>query len=122
MAGLGASALLHVGLVPEHFEEAPGYGLFFAVAGLALAVAAAAAFAWPARPVYLGGAALSLGLVGLYVLFRLVPPPGAQAAEEVDLVGLVGLVTKATELLAAGACLSLWLRSDRPAARPAAVV
>lgn len=82
MAGLGASALLHVGLVPEHFEEAPGYGLFFAVAGLALAVAAAAAFAWPARPVYLGG----------------------------------------TELLAAGACLSLWLRSDRPAARPAAVV
>lgn len=110
IGALLASALLHAGLTPEHFQEIAAYGVFFAAATVALVGAAAAVLAWPSRPVYLGGVALSLALIALYVLFRLVPPPGAAAPEEVD---LVGLLTKGTEVVAAVACGALWAWSGR---------
>jgi nitrogen fixation-related uncharacterized protein len=65
---------------------------------------------WPSRLVYLAGAAISLALIVLWAVFLLVPPPGAEAAEAVD---LIGLITKATELVALIACTVLWSRSSR---------
>lgn len=118
VGGLGASAVLHVGLAPEHFDAAFAYGLFFSISGGVLAAAAGAVLAWPSRAAYLVGLALGVALIGLYVLFRLVPPPGAAAPEEVD---LVGLITKAAELAAVIACVILWLRPGRAEAHlPAA--
>lgn len=108
VAGLTFSAALHVGLAPTHFEEATVHGIFFAAAGVTLAVAAAAVLAWPSRPTYLAGAGISLALIVLWAVFRFVPPPGSEAGEGVD---LVGLLTKATELVAAVACTVLWLRA-----------
>ena len=107
VGGLVASAILHIGLAPAHFEEATSYGVFFCVAGVALAIAAAAILAWPSRPAYLAGAGLALMLIVLWAVFRIVPPPGAETAEDVD---LVGLFTKATELVAIIACAVLWFR------------
>src|ERR671933_482081 len=107
VGGLVASAILHIGLAPAHFEEATSYGVFFCVAGVALAIAAAAILAWPSRPAYLAGAGLALMLIVLWAVFRLVPPPGVETAEDVD---LVGLFTKATELVAIIACAVLWFR------------
>ncbi len=46
----------------------------------------------------------------LWAVFRIVPPPGAETAEGID---LVGLFTKATELVALTACTLLWLRARR---------
>ncbi len=106
--GLGASAALHVGLAPEHFEEATAYGVFFSAASVAAAIIAAAILAWPARPAYVAGVGLTLGLVVLWAVFRFVPPPGAETVEVVD---LVGLVAKATELAAGIACAVLWFRT-----------
>jgi hypothetical protein len=48
--------------------------------------------------------------IALWALFRIVPPPGAEAVEAVD---MVGLFTKATELVAVAACTVLWLRARR---------
>jgi hypothetical protein len=93
-----------------HFEEAFVQGVFFSIAGVAAATVAAGILAWPSRLVYLAGAGISLALLVLWGAFLLVPPPGSEAAEAVD---LVGLFTKATELLAARACTVLWLRSRR---------
>lgn len=53
----------------------------------------------------MGGAALSLAPIAIFVVFRLVPPPGADEPEGVD---LIGVVTKVTVLVAAAACLVLW--------------
>lgn len=108
VAGLLASALLHVGLIPEHFQESAAYGAFLAVAGGALAVAAAAILAAPSRPSYLLGFVLAAGMVALYAAFRVVPPPGAEMPERVD---LVGLVTKAAEVVAAVGSMLLSIRA-----------
>ena len=108
VVGLALSAVLHFGLAPAHFEEAAIQGIFFGVAGVVAAVVAAAVLAWPSRAVYLAGAGISLALIVLWAVFLLVPPPGAEAAEAVD---LVGLSTKATELAAAAACSVLWFRA-----------
>jgi hypothetical protein len=103
--GLALSAALHVGLTPAHFEEAAVQGIFFCVVGVAAAILAAAILVWPSRLVYLAGAGISLALIVLWAVFLLVPPPGAEAAETVS---LVGLITKATELVALIACTTLW--------------
>lgn len=105
VGGLLASAILHAGLTPDHLREGAGFGLAFAAAALALAVVAAAILVAPSRPAYLGGAALAAGLIAIWVLFRIVPPPGADAAEGID---LVGLVTKAAEVAAFAGCIVLW--------------
>jgi hypothetical protein len=108
--GLAISSVLHIGLAPTHLQETTSQGIFFAAAGVALAVSAAAILAWPSRPVYLVGASITVALIVLWALFRFVPPPGAEAAEEVD---LVGVFTKATELIAATACTVMWFRVRR---------
>jgi uncharacterized protein (DUF305 family) len=110
VVALAASAALHVGLAPAHFQEATSHGVLFSAAGIALAIAAAALLAWPSRPAYIAGAGISLVLILLWTVFRLVPPPGAASAEAVD---PVGLLTKVMELLAMIACVVLWFRARR---------
>lgn len=109
VGGLLTSAVLHAGLTPDHWEENIGYGLFFAGATVALAVVAAAALVRPARPVFLAGAVVAAVLVVLYILFRAVPPPGAEGAESFD---LTGLATKAAEVIALVGCLLVWRRGE----------
>ena len=110
VGGLIASAALHIGLAPAHFDESAIHGVFFFAASATAAIAAAAILAWPSRPAYLVGAALSLALISIWAVFLLVPSPGVEMVEDVD---LVGLLTKAAELLAMTACIVLWLRSRR---------
>lgn len=110
VAGLGLSAALHIGLSPAHFGEAVVQGVFFLIAGVLAAIVAAAILVWPSRLAYLAGAVLSLALISLWAVFLVVSPPGAEAAEAVD---LVGLFTKATELIAATACVVLWFGDRR---------
>jgi uncharacterized protein (DUF305 family) len=110
VGGLLASATLHVGLAPAHSEEATIHGVFFSTAGVTAAIAAAVILAWPSRPAYVAGAGIALALIVLWAVFRLVPPPGAEVVEEVD---LVGLLTKATELVVITACTVLWLWARR---------
>ena len=110
VVGLALSAALHIGLTPAHFEEAAVQGVFFCAVGLMAAATTAAILVWPSRLAYLAGAVLSLALIVLWAVFLLVPPPGAEAAEAVD---LVGSLTKVTELVAAIACTVLWFRTRR---------
>lgn len=110
VGGLALSAVLHVGLAPAHFEEAVVQGVFFFVAGAIAAIIAAAVLAWPSRLAYLTGAGISLALILLWAAFLLVPPPGSETKEAVD---LAGLFTKATELVTAMACAVLWFRARR---------
>ncbi len=110
VGGLALSAALHIGLAPVHFGEAAVQGIFFSVAGVIAAVVAAAILAWPSRPAYLAGVGISFALILLWMVFLLVPPPGSETAEAVD---LVGVFAKATELVAATACTVLWFRARR---------
>jgi hypothetical protein len=115
VGGLALSAALHIGLAPVHFEEAFIQGIFFSISGVAAAIVAASILVWPSRIVYLAGAGISLALLVLWAAFLLVPPPGSEAAEAID---LIGLFTKATELVAAMACAVLWFRSRHRTRHP----
>ncbi len=74
------------------------------------ALVAAAILACPSRLTYLAGGVISLVLISLWAVFLLVPPPGSETAEAVN---LVGLLTKATELASVTACAVLWVRAHR---------
>jgi uncharacterized protein (DUF305 family) len=116
VGGLLASAALHAGLAPPHFEEASIHGVFFAAASAVAAIVAATILAWPSRPAYIAGAGVALALIVLWAVFRLVPPPGTGVVEEVD---PVGLLTKATELVAITTCTALWFWSRRAGGKTA---
>ena len=95
-----------------HFREAIVQGVFFSVAGVISALVAAAILACPSRLTYLAGGGISLVLISLWAVFLLVPLPGSEMAEAVN---LVGLLAKATELAAVTACAVLWFRAHRTA-------
>ena len=105
VAGAIVSSAVHLVLTPSHAEDSVAYGLFFLVAALALALGAAAVIAGSVLP----GAALvavtSVLLLGTYVLFRLVPAPGAEAPEGVDGWGVLAVSAQGVAVLAAAALL-----------------
>ena len=99
-SGLAAAGLLHLGLAPEHFEVATSYGAFFVAAAVA-ELAVAAALAATARPqVALTGAAVAGFLIVVYLVFRVVAPPGADHPEAVELVGLLTQASQAAAVVA----------------------
>jgi uncharacterized protein (DUF305 family) len=110
VCALMLSAMLHAGLTPDHFEERTSYGVFFAASVVVETAIAAAIVAWPSTFTFLAGAAVSIALIVVWSVFRFISPPGADAAESVD---LIGLVTKAAEVVAAIACICLWFASAK---------
>lgn len=107
-AGLFGSAVIHAALTPAHFDESTAYGIFFVCAALAAAIIAGALLAWPSASVYAAGLVISVTLIAVYVLFRIVPPPGASTTESID---VIGLSAKLTEVAGAVACAALWSAS-----------
>ena len=66
------AALIHLWVMPEHFTEWWGYGLFFLVAAVAQVVYVPLLLRWPNRSVLLVGIAGNLAIVVLYLLTRTV--------------------------------------------------
>jgi hypothetical protein len=99
MAGAG---LMHLLILPEHFEHAPAHGWFFAAAGVVQI--AWAAVGWRRGRAWLDllGLALAAGLILLWAITRVLPAPFAEHPEAID---GSGIISKALE---AGAFLALW--------------
>lgn len=115
VAGAVVSSIVHVVLTPAHAAKSVADGLFLVLSAVALALGAAVVLA--GRPV--DGAQLvsgmSLLLVVTYVLFRLVPAPGAEAPEGVD--GW-SVLTVSAELMALAVSAAL-VRRREAVAQPA---
>jgi hypothetical protein len=80
-----AAAGVHVVVMPEHFEEATVYGLFFAITATVQFTYSAWLLVRPSRPLLAVGAIGNLAIVGLWLLTRLVGiplGPGAGTTEE----------------------------------------
>lgn len=103
VAGAVVSSAVHLMLTPSHAEESVAYGLFFLVAALALALGAAAVLAGSVIPGAAIVAVTSLLLLGIYVLFRVVPAPGAEAPEGIDGWGVLAGSAQGVAVLAASA-------------------
>ena len=99
-AGLSLiAAMMHVWVMPEHFKEWWGSGLFFAFAAVAQGFFAIALLSWPGRPLFVIGSVGIFAIIGLYLISRTVgvsflgPNPGVAEA-----VGAMGVVSKAVEV------------------------
>jgi hypothetical protein len=105
------AALIHLWVMPEHFEEWWGYGAFFLVAAVAQVVYVPLLVRWPNRSVLLLGIAGNSAIVLLYLLTRVVGIPlfGPEAGE-VEGVGIIDLCATSSEaaIVVALGVLLLW--------------
>jgi hypothetical protein len=110
------ASLLHNWVLPEHYREWWGYGLFFFVCTAAQAFYAGAILFWPRRPVYVLGILGTAAVLVLYAVTRTlgVPLVGPYSGH-VEPVGFTDLLAAAVEvaLIAVLVCLVA-----RPSASP----
>jgi hypothetical protein len=105
------AGLIHLWVMPEHFEEWWGYGTFFLVAAVAQVRFVPLLLRWPNRTVLLLGIAGNSAIVLLYLFTRVVGIPlvGPEAGE-VEGVGIIDVCATSSEaanVLALGVLL-LW--------------
>ena len=110
-AAATTSAAVHLVLTPAHAREGTVYGAFFGLSAVVLAGAAAVVLAGFHRTGALLAGIASGVLIPTYILFRIVPPPGASVVEGVD--GW-GVLTIAAELVVLG-CAAVVLLAREPA-------
>lgn len=108
---------IHLWVMPEHFEEWWGYGIFFLAAGIAQGVYGAALPRWPRRSLFLLGIGGNLLIAVLYLLTRTVGIPffGSEAGG-IESIGLIDLCATTSELALAivlGAMLLRELSTQR---------
>ena len=112
-AGLSVLAgLLHLIVMPEHFDEWLGYGLFFLVLALAQLVYSVLLLRRPSsRTVLVAGIVGNALIIGLWAVTRTVGIPLGPASGEVEAIGVVDTVSKLAELALIG-YLFLLLRNS----------
>lgn len=106
------AGLIHLWVMPEHFQEWWGYGTFFLVAALAQVAYVPLLLRWPNRTVLVLGIVGNSAIVLLYLLTRGVGIPlfGPEAGEieEVGIIDVCATSSEAALVVALGALL-LWL-------------
>lgn len=105
------AALIHLWVIPEHFEEWWGYGTFFLVAAVAQGFYGAALLRWPTQPLLLLGIIGNSLIILLYLLTRTVEIPLlGPAAGEVEQLGFIDVCATTSEvaLILALSSLLLW--------------
>ena len=105
------AALIHLWVIPEHFEEWWGYGAFFLISAVAQGAYSAALLGWPRRSLLLLGIGGNVSIIVLYLLTRTVGIPffGPHAGE-VEGVGVADIVATSSELALVVALLGVLLR------------
>lgn len=106
-----AAAAIHLWLTPEHFEEGPLFGMaFVGISAFQVWLAWALALR-PGPRVYRAGLIGSAAVVITWMGTRLIPPPGAESPEPVDLLGVVATGLEIAAIVALAAALpSIGLR------------
>ena len=94
-------AALHFAVAPEHLREYVIYGVLFVTVGLAEAALAVLILLRPSSALMLGGAALSLAVVVVWLMSRTVGLPIAPVPWQPEPVGLPDLLSTLMEWLGA---------------------
>ena len=116
------AALIHLWVMPEHFEEWWGYGAFFLISAATQGAYCAVLLRRPRRALLLLGVVGNLSIIALYLLTRTVGIPffGPHAGE-VEGIGMLDLSAAAAEL-ALTSMLGVLLLSDLPRERVVVVL
>lgn len=116
------AAMIHLWVMPEHFEEWWGYGTFFLISAIAQGLYAPGLLLWPNRVILLAGVAGNLAIVILWLVTRTsgIPLFGPHAGEIED-VGTLDLVCTLAEVGIIAGLGALTLR-DLPTERRIQIV
>ena len=99
VGGLGGSAVIHAAVLPEHLDEWPAAGVFFALLALGELALAVAVLLRPGPPALLACAAISGGPLALWLVSRTAGLPFGPVAWLPEPVGLADLAACALEVL-----------------------
>ena len=111
------AAVIHISVIPEHFEEWWGYGLFFLLAAIAQALFAVAILHAPSRTLIWAGIIGNLAIFALWIATRTIGiPVFGPHAGEIEEVGAVDLASKGVEVLLV-LLLGVVLRTMQPPQR-----
>jgi hypothetical protein len=105
------AALIHLWVMPEHFQEWWGYGTFFLVAAMAQVVYVPLLLRWPNRRILLLGIAGNSAIVLLYLFTRVAGVPlFGPVAGEIEGVGIIDVCATSSEaaIVVALGVLMLW--------------
>lgn len=83
------AGLIHLVIVPIHWDHAPAHGLFFVLMGLAQIGWGIACWRQPSTNLYRLGIVLAGVLLTLWIITRLLPAPFEHEPAPVDLYGLI---------------------------------
>jgi hypothetical protein len=97
LAGAGAAGV-HFVVMPEHFEEATIYGLFFLFAATSQLLYSAWLLIRPTRALLAVGAVGNIVIVGLWLVTRLIGIPLGPGAGEIEEFGGLDLLATGFEL------------------------
>src|SRR3712207_1368570 len=111
------AALIHLWVMPEHFEEWWGYGMFFLVAGVVQVVYVPLLLRWPNQTVLLLGIAGNSAIVLLYLFTRAVGirffGPEAGEVEGVGIIDVCATSSEAAIVVALGELVPGALAGER---------
>jgi uncharacterized protein (DUF305 family) len=104
-----AAALIHVWVMPEHFEEWWGYGAFFLVAAAFQGLYSLALLRSPGSSLFLLGIAANLGVAVLWLVTRTAGIPffGPHAGE-IEAMGIADVAATTVELALVVTLVVLW--------------
>jgi hypothetical protein len=95
-----AAAVIHVWVMPEHFAEWWGYGVFFLIAAIAQAIYAIGVLRAPTPTLLRVGIIGNLAIIALWVVTRTIGiPVFGPHAGEIEAIGAIDVASKLVELL-----------------------
>jgi hypothetical protein len=106
LLSMGA-AVIHFVVIPGHWEEYWGQGLFFIVAAIAQLLWAVWVVVAPSRLIYLAGAAGNAAIVALWIVTRTAGVPAGPGAGEREAVEFADTLATVFEVLLVGGTLVL---------------
>ena len=106
------SAVIHVAVAPEHFDEYALFGALFVIAAALQGLWALAAFKRPSPAVLLAGVALNAGIAAVWVWSRTAGLPLGPEAGAAEAIGPLDVASTADELAVAVIAWMAW-RSGR---------
>jgi len=93
-AAMIIAGVIHLWIVPHHWEHAQAHGMLMAFAGLVEIGWGILYFIKPTSSLRIAGILIAIGLISLWVITRFLPAPFTNSPEEVD---LAGIATKSLE-------------------------
>lgn len=84
------AGIIHIWIVPQHWEHAPAHGLLFLMVGIVQILWGIAIWREPSTRLYYVGVLMAGWLIVLYAITRWLPAPfGHGGPEAIDTIGLV---------------------------------